>query len=77
MTYKQKLDELRIDFAKKSEEYLLAEKDLILIGGFIDTSFFNKVLEAKNEFDIAANTYHDFVAFIINNKVDPNSIYIS
>lgn len=60
MTYKQKFEALQKDLAEKTEKYLLADKELWQIDGYVDHEL-NDYAMARMEFEAASDIYHNFV----------------
>ena len=75
MTYWQKFEELRNDFAAKGDRYIVAEKKLSSILGWGDSIELTDMLEAKREFEDAAVRYHDFLSFVRENRISPDQKY--
>lgn len=61
MTYQQKLDELRKEFAEKGSKYVKAEKLLSSILGWGDSDELSQFLNAKKEFEEIDKKMHDFL----------------
>ena len=72
MTYQQKFDELRSDFAEASDKYLKVDKALSEINGFGDISLISDFSNAKRDFEITGNNYHNFLAIAQKNDAKPN-----
>lgn len=61
MTYQQKFEELRNDFAEMSDKYIKADKALSEVRGFGDSDLLENFVQAKRDFENAGNNYHDFL----------------
>lgn len=71
MTYQQKFDELRNAFGESSDKYIRADKALSEVIGFGDASLIENFANAKREFEITGNNYHNFLLFAKNNNAKP------
>ena len=72
MTYQQKFDELRSDFAEARDKYLKIDKALSEVNGFGDISLISDFANAKRDFEITGNNYHNFLAFAQKNDARPS-----
>jgi len=77
MTYKQKLDQLREEFAIKSDKYLLADKELSEDKGFVGGNLVGKFAKAKRDFEIVGNEYSNFLAYAVKNKAKLQDDFIN
>lgn len=75
MTYQEKYQELRQDFAEKSDRLIKADQKLGATKGFGDATDFNEFVRAKQEWQHAANRYHEFIAYAQKNNVNPDDIF--
>lgn len=71
MTYQQKFDELRDEFAIKSDKYIRADKALSELSGFGEINLVDNFANAKMDFEIAGNNYHNFLVFAQKNNAKP------
>jgi hypothetical protein len=71
MTYQEKFEELRSKFAKASNKYMNADKALSEVSGFGDIGLMEDFANAKGEFEIAGNNYHEFLVFAKRNNAKP------
>ncbi len=69
MTYQQKFEELRKEFAEASDKYIKADKALSEANGFADTYLIDNFANTKKAFEITGNNYHQFILSANKNKV--------
>jgi predicted HicB family RNase H-like nuclease len=73
MTYSEYFEQLRKEFAFKTDAYLKAEKKLTQEpDGFLDKKILEDFTRAKIEWQNAANSYNSFLDFVRQQKIDPN-----
>lgn len=71
MTIREHLEELREDFALKSDTYIKAEKRLTEEGnGFFDKKLLDDLSESKTAWQQASNAYHSFLSQVVNNRLN-------
>jgi hypothetical protein len=75
MTYQEKFDELRNEFAKSSDKYIKADQSLSEVNGFGDSELIEKFAVAKKDFEIVGNDYHHFLDFAKKNNAKPEDEY--
>jgi len=71
MTYQQKFDALRNEFAEASDKYIKADKALSEVNGFGDTGLIENFANTKRDFEITGNNYHKFLVLAKNNNAKP------
>lgn len=72
MTYQEKYQELRKDFAEKADRFIKADKQLSSVQGWVDEDELFEFAQAKQEWQAAANTYHEFLIFAQRTGVNPD-----
>ncbi len=72
MTYQEYYNKLQEEFAKRSDKFIKAEKNLSEANGFADINLLSDFSEAKRRFDEAANKYHEFLNYVKEHGIDPN-----
>lgn len=72
MTYKEHFEELRNAFAIASDKYLKNQEELGEVNGFFDGKLIEDAAKLKKEWEDAANEYHNFLAFVKKNNINPN-----
>lgn len=75
MTFQEKFDELHKDFAKKSDEYIKADRSLSDINGFGDAQAPLDFINKKQEWQLAANNYHNFLTYFKNSGKGPSDTF--
>ena len=75
MTYQEKGDELRKIFTQKSENFISAEKAISSFFGWGDSTELTEFINAKMEFEVAGNEYHDFLVFVKENNISGEQEY--
>lgn len=72
MTYQEYFEQLRKEFAIKTDAYIKAEKKLTEeSNGFIDKQTLEEFTRAKIEWQNAANSYNTFLDFAQQNEINP------
>ena len=77
MTHQEKFEELYKQFAEKSDTLIKAHKEATSTNGFGEFYSVPTLLKADEEFKIAGNNYHSFLAYCKENNVDPNGEFSS
>jgi hypothetical protein len=75
MTYQQKFEELRNEFAKASDKCSKADKELSEVNGFGDLRLIDNFADAKREFQTVGNNYHNFIDYAEKNNAKPEDEY--
>lgn len=71
MTIREHLEQLRDDFAQKTDDYLKAEKRLVDEGnGFFDPKLLDDLAEAKAAWQQANNAYNILISQIVNHRLN-------
>lgn len=74
MKIRDRLNELRKDYEKKSGAYIKTEQQLFEEGnGFFDKKLLDDLAEAKASLQKAERIYHSFVSEIVSKKLNVNA----
>jgi hypothetical protein len=76
MTFQEKFDQLRNNFALKSNVYLKSDATLTDVSGFGDVNSVPNYLKARNEFQEAGNEYHNFLIHFKDSGKEPNDEFM-
>jgi hypothetical protein len=72
MTYQEYFEQLRTDFAVKTDVYIKAEQKLTEEGnGFLDKKVLEDFTRAKIEWQNSANSYNSFLDFVGQQGINP------
>ncbi|ACU60714.1 hypothetical protein [Chitinophaga pinensis] len=72
MTYREYFEQLRTDFAYKTDAYIKAEKQLTEEPAFIDEQVMRHFIDAKSAWQMAANKYNALIDFARLHNVNPD-----